>query len=397
MNVNFFLLCISVLFYVESFAQTKFESGYILKNDSVIVNCQILNKDWKNSPDRITYKIQENAESVTVSASDIKAFGIGAKKYISAVVKIDRTALAKNIFSTNSQPEWEERLLFLKVLSEGQANLFSYELTATVLFFFNVNGSPIQQLVYREYKDSDGKLKSNTLYLNQLNASLSCGKSYNSLNSIKYTHEKLVRYFDEYNQCMGKSEEPVSKEKVKRQAFNIKPTIGLMSSSLTIKNSLNGTKAEYDRAIHPRFGLEFDYTLPFNNQKWEIYFEPIFYQYKAEGSSNAGKTNITFSSGEFHLGLRHYFFLNKHTKLFLTLGAINNFIDHGEITFGGGLSDLELKTRFNFTIGAGFEFKKLSLGVRYYDRNILNSYTYWTSDFKTAGVFLGFKLLRQSR
>src|SRR5689334_10156176 len=114
MTIRSLFLLISIAFSAECLAQTKFASGYIIDKDSKKISCLILNKDWKNNPERISYKLPENNESLTVSANDIKEFSIdGDVKYISASVKLDNSALHKNRFSTTSQPEWVERVLFL--------------------------------------------------------------------------------------------------------------------------------------------------------------------------------------------------------------------------------------------------------------------------------------------
>lgn len=66
-------------------------------------------------------------------------------------------------------------------------------------------------------------------------------------------------------------------------------------------------------------GLELEYVLPFNKNKWALIFEPNFYSYKNETHIIETVYNVkeAFSIVEYPIGLRHYFFLNQKSKVFL--------------------------------------------------------------------------------
>ena len=121
-------LLLALLLSSSMYGQISFDQGYIIDNTNQKTNCLIKNLDWKNNPNEIEYKLFENTKPVKVAVQSIKEFGIdNVSKYISCNVNIDRSSEITNKLSRNKEPNFKKEVLFLKVLIEGNANLYVYE------------------------------------------------------------------------------------------------------------------------------------------------------------------------------------------------------------------------------------------------------------------------------
>ena len=103
----------------------------------------------------------------------------------------------------DENPDWGQEKLFLKVLLEGKAKLYCYDGRNGRKFFYSVNDTPINQLVYKRFIISSSIAENNS-YKDQLLMDLNCPNSgLPGLENITYTAEDLVEYFKAFNTCMG--------------------------------------------------------------------------------------------------------------------------------------------------------------------------------------------------
>ena len=65
----------------SSYSQVEFEQGYLINNDGKRLECLIKNVDWKNSPTKFQYKLNENSEPITASIDGVSEFGVGFHKF----------------------------------------------------------------------------------------------------------------------------------------------------------------------------------------------------------------------------------------------------------------------------------------------------------------------------
>lgn len=150
---NNLLFTLMVLISTLSFSQISFESGYFIDNSNNKVSCLIKNLDWKNNPTQFEYKLSEDSDSKKLDIKSVKEFGTNNdSRYVRALVNIERSE--PNFASTltdNPQPQFNEEELFLKVLIEGKANLYLYSFNNTTKYFYNIDDSNIEQLIYIRY------------------------------------------------------------------------------------------------------------------------------------------------------------------------------------------------------------------------------------------------------
>ena len=148
-----FLTIVTLLICVQAFSQISFEKGYFIDDAGQKSDCYIKNVDWKNNPTEFQYKLSETSEKKTATLADVQEFEIyNAAKYKRATVLVDVSNQSLKELESSDQPNWEERQLFLKVLVEGKASLFSYVDGNIRKYFIQKDASKIEQLVYKKHR-----------------------------------------------------------------------------------------------------------------------------------------------------------------------------------------------------------------------------------------------------
>ncbi len=394
------------LFLLNSYSQIEFEKGYIINNSGEKKACIIKNIDWHNNPTKINYKLSENDNIRTATIKDIEEFGIGNHlKFIRATVDLDKSSENLNYISENRKPTFEKETIFLKTLVEGKASLYKYTKGLLQRYFFKLDNQPIKPLVYKLYLIED-QLRKNEYFKQQIYNNLRCSAiTKEKLKKIDYIQKDLVKIFVAFNRCSN-SQYKNFVPKNKKDRFNLYAKIGLNSSLLSIDNSIaNENKFDFDRQYVFKIGLEIEYILPFNKNKWGIILGPNYQHYKSKkikktisiSGNQSIISNVNYHSLEIPVGIRYYMFLNNHSKLFINALYIKDFSINSSITFsrkdGSYLNEIEIGSWKNLAFGLGYNYNKFSFELRLETpRNILINYIYWNSDYKTISVIMSYKL-----
>ena len=389
------LTILTAILSINCYSQISFEKGYFINNNEQKIECLIRNKDWKNNPTKFVYRLSENAEQKKADIKLVREFGIyNYSKYIRSTVNIDRSSKDLNDLSTNRNPTFKEEELFLKVLVEGQSNLYQYEDGNLVRYFYSKeNSNNIEQLIFKNYKSSGDLLRENNRFKQQLLSELKCQQiKTKDIEKISYEKGDLVNIFVQYNQC-NNSEIVNFEEKQKKDLFNLTPRLGLNSSSLSIQNAISSSRdVNFGNKLGFRFGLEAEIILPFNKSKWAIIIEPTYQYFKSEKELSNSSAKVDYTSIEFPIGIRHYFFLNNDSKLFINGLYILDFPINSTILYNTG-TEIEITKSTNLGFGIGYKQNdKYSLELRY-DKSrggILSNYPSYSSDYNTLSVILGY-------
>ncbi|NDP27423.1 MAG: hypothetical protein GZ087_08375 [Flavobacterium sp.] len=193
--LTLFLFCSSFIY-----SQINFEKGYFISNSGVQTECFIKNYDWKSNPIEFEYKITlQKATSRKETVANIKEFGIeNSSKFKRFKVNMERSLNFSQNLSSNRNPVWIEEILFLKVLIEGDAKLYSYIDENMYKYFYETKSKPIAQLVRIKYatnntENSNGidsfseSIMENNLFRQQLNSDLTCESiTENDFQNLKY-------------------------------------------------------------------------------------------------------------------------------------------------------------------------------------------------------------------
>lgn len=402
-QVLFFLL--SIICY-NSFAQNNFEKGYFIDNYGKITNCLIKNVDWKNNPTDFQYKLSENEKLETLTIDTVKEFGINNfSKHIRAIVNIDRSSSNIDRLSKEREPVFMEEKLFLKTIIEGDANLYYYEDANLRRFFFNVKNADIQQLVFKNYlkDDHNFSISENNSYKQQLFSTLKCDKiSFRYVKNIDYNKEDLIKLIEKYNSCSSATATNFD-AKPKRDAFNLTIKAGLVSSSLEITSGFsNYRNVDFDNHFGLQFGIETEYILPFNNNKWSFIVAPRFQKFTETkevinngvvGLYNQYTAEVNYNTFEVPFGVRHYLFLNENAKLFLDASYILVLPTASNVKYSTG-TNVEIKKSSAFEFGFGFNYNhKFSMAFKYgIPREILSNYRNESGDYKNGSLVLGYTI-----
>lgn len=373
-KLSLVLLLISIL----SFAQNKFENGYYIDNNNTKIECLIKNYDWKNNPDEIEIKNSDDNKAITKHFDDFKEFGIYNKsKFIKATVKIDESSANTNTLTSTPNPTFAVKTVFLKVLVEGNSNLYYFANSDYERFFYTVNDK-IEQLIYKQY-NSGIDIAANEAYKQQLFVNFKCNNDQKSIIALKYDDDYLIDYFIKTNNCLSGNVATKAISEKRKFETNFKANILLnrINSNYDIPNgNISGNYTTEKRNVIS-FGFEAEIILPYNNKNWSFIFDPSYIQNKESFKIYKPQfinPDDTFYNNSFTvrlpLGLRRYFRLNENNSLFTNA------------TFSVNINKADIKTynpfnnstiiiadgsfvSSNFALGLGYQFKKYTAEIKY--------------------------------
>ncbi|MDT0539360.1 hypothetical protein [Croceitalea sp. P059] len=387
---NLLMLFAITLSFNNAVGQISFEKAYYFDNDKNRIDGFIKNIDWESNPTEFQFKTDLDAQFVTLSIESVSGFEIENQfKYFRSKVLIDRSSNAMSQLGYERNPSLKEETLFLKILIEGEYVLYEYVDQSLRRFFYGKKDMIPELLVYKRYKQNDNIIGTNQLYKQQIKNTISCDIiTLKRLNSLNYEKSSLKKFFKEINNCFGNSTVvEYDKEKTK---FNFYLKAGISTNS--IQTAIDQVY-EVNGLIGYRFGAELEFVFPFNKNKWAAVIDPNYRLVSNETStSNGVDVTVEFSSLEFPIGLRHYFFLNDKSKLFLEAYTNIEFGFNPSLTVG--TDKRKGKAESNFSVGGGYNHKgKFSIGLRVETpQDILSNFVNIEGRFWSASLLVGLKL-----
>ena len=388
------LALFTLILSVNSSAQINFEKGYFINNSGEKTECLIKNIDWKNNPTEFLYKLLENDTPKTATIEMVKEFGVNnISKYSRANVNIDRSSEMADKLSTNKSPVFNEEQLFLKTLVEGKANLYYYEDGNLTRFFVSNDSSKIEQLIFKSYIGEGITIHENNHFRQQLLNSLQCNTiSKNDLKNINYKKKELTKLFVKYNKCSNSGFTEFEK-KQERDKFNLNIRPGINFSSMSVYNTSSRRNFDFDSELSFRIGIEAEFILPFNKNKWALIVEPNYQYYKSEIEFETQTITADYHTIQIPFGLRHYFFLNNYSKIFLNSAIALDFSGDSKIE-RNDRTLYEIEKGNNMSFGVGYNHNgKYSLEFRYLPtREIIKNYGYVDSEYKRVSLIFGYNI-----
>lgn len=400
------LFFFAMVLIFKSFAQIKFEKGYYIDSTDQKIDCLIKDMEWQSNPTYFKYKLSKDDEVSTAAIEMVKEFGFAnGSKYVRRKVNIDISNVNYDRLEMGKDPIFREKEIFLKTLIEGKASLYLYKKENFIRYFYKTENTTIKQLVYRKYKTSYTKVKENSQFKHQLMTELKCNTiTIKEINQLEYEQESLLDFFEKYNNCDNGADVKIY-EKPKKDAFylNFRPRIN--QNSLSIQNEISATRdVDFGSKTGFGFGLEGELILPVHKNKWSIPFELVYQNFMSESNTENGLLAFAnYNSIEIPIGLRHYFFLSKNSKIFVNTSYIFDYVINSSIDYkrpdNSDPSFLEVESRGNIAFGAGLKlYDKLSVEMRYQtNRQILGGYAFWDSDYRTVSLIVGYSLNLISR
>jgi len=407
MNKKLFLVCLIIVLSSRIFSQITFERGYYLNNENLRVEGLIKNIDWQSNPSDFLFIQSETDQPVKMKIDSVAEFGVnGQSRYIRKKVKVDRSSEFIGDLSLEKAPLFTEEQLFLRVLIAGKHSLYEYLDGNLRRFFIESDKTAIEQLIFKLYLTEKKELDESTDFIKkkviaenndfrkQLWLHLRCDAiTIPEIENTDYERNSLIRLFEKFNVC-DHAEFVRYNNKTGNDFFNLTIRPGLNISTLNIGNSnILNKEMEFGTRAGFQIGIETEFILPFNKNKWAIIAEPGFLHYEGEGSSQSANAEINYHSFELPVGLRHYFFFGENSSVFINGSAVFNYAFNSDIKYNT-YQGLEINTNLSAAIGLGYKFKnrfsmEFSAGIM---RNLLVNYLYWYTDYNCYSFIFGYTI-----
>ena len=228
--------------------------------------------------------------------------------------------------------------------------------------------------------------KTNNSFQQQLLMNLTCGNVTDNIRKMKYNILDLKKYFIKYNECLGDEIKDYT-EQENQDSFHLRVSLGVNQSYISLMVYPQSI-GDFESQLAARFGVEAEYVLPFNKNKWSIIVEPNYQSYK----STLKAYTVNYTSFEIPVGLRYYMFLNRDSRFFINalMGKsfpIKSFMEWNNIEM------LNITTSLNISAGLGYNYRRISGELRYYsNKDLLNIYQSVTARYTRLSFILSIKV-----
>ncbi|MFC6269130.1 outer membrane beta-barrel protein [Frigoriflavimonas asaccharolytica] len=358
-------------------AQFTFDKGYFIDNEGTRIDCVIKNFDRSETPQEFEYKLENSDVLLKKSPKSVSYFEIyDVAKYVGAEVDFEKYDSDIRNLDTNKNPNFESKNLFLRIVVDGEYDLFKYLVGKQTTFYYRKGDGKIRPLIYKPYEIKTGSIAYNKQYIDEIEKEVTCDNVSDKLRTPDYYEVDLRKYFNAINLCVDSD---YTKLEVKKSSgkFNvyIRPRLNL--NNLQFNTNVPGQIFEMDSKSSFGFGLELEYLPGFTNQKLALIFEPSFQTYKAENTFIIPKSyggnliaNIDYKSLDLEFGFRYYIFIDNKSKFFVNTFFVTNFNKQSSFTLktedGTIIENSEGLSQLTLGIGVGYNYnKKISAEIRY--------------------------------
>ena len=281
-----------------------------------------------------------------------------------------------------------EETVFLHQLIEGKGNLFAYYDGNLSRYFYSIDDDAIQPLIYKRYLNTSNVVVTNARYKQQLLNALQCpDMKKRDFEKLKYAKKELQDLFLKFNRCNGSSDNELDYTP-ENNFFHLNLRPGLNISTLQVNHeTLQSRNVDFGSQMTGRIGLEAEFFMPFNKNKWSVIIEPTYQYFKSEKEVGSVNNQVDYKSIELPIGVRHHFYLNDETAIFINASFLF------DLNFDSTINMLKVSNGQNFVMGAGARYKKYAVEVRYgFDRNMLWKYQYYSTEYSTLSFIVSYNL-----
>lgn len=356
---------------IPLYGQVTFSEGTYIDNKDTSHQVLIKDLDWLNSPSEIIIKVDNIEKALPIK--DVKEFSVNDKKYIRYTGNLEVSSQKINNISKDPNFIFDNRTVFLKEEYDGEVKLYSYKSDDFNNYFYSINNSPLELLLYKRYYiDSSGKTIYKNTYQNTLSKNFSCG---NLKYSINYTTNELTRFIDKYSSCKNFVKKDTKDSKIRNiKKFRITAGIAMNTPSFSIETrDYNVSSTNDGSSFGATLGLE--YFLPINNNKWSLNADLNYINIESHSTGTVyNNVNIKLSEIQVLLNARHYMYINDGSRFFVSLG-INTSIINPVLTedftqnYANYSDTYERNVAANFVYGIGYKYNNLGFDVRYFTNN----------------------------
>ena len=182
------------------------------------------------------------------------------------------------------------------------------------------------------------------------------------------------------------------------------PVLGVIQSSFEISNvDPQNSKLDFGSKTDISFGVEAEYVLPFNKNKWSVFIEPSISKYSGTSTYHYMQLSVQYTEElqakssfiNVPVGGRHYFFINDKSQIFVDLAYVYIISKTDDIRTHDSnnlVLDKFLKTGSSIAAGIGFKYSSASVEARYYESQDLDDYILRQSTFSKFAILIKYRI-----
>lgn len=328
------LLLVLTLLSVTLVSGQENLKGYYIDNAGHQTDGFFMPGDFANT-ESLKFSHSADGDFVNIIPADIKEYGLDDNlKYQKYTVSVDNSHLAVGIISKNKNPEWVPKTIFVNVILEGDASLYSYFSTNGTIYFYKVDSKniPLTQLVYKKYMAGESSEAENNHYKQQLFNDVKCdGQRIDDFYGVGYKRPSLSKVFLNFNTCSGRAVQTYSATKNNKLKVNFTVFAGINNSMLSFMGADPQPADNKESNLNLGFGGEVALVLP--SRKFSLFlkadYEKVNGEFTHEEQTILRYTKNTYvidmSLVNVYLGGRYNLYLNTKNHLFIDAAFASGF------------------------------------------------------------------------
>jgi len=396
------LFLISIIYFLSTplLAQDLFEEGYYLNNQGENIQGYIDVFPLTESPTSFRFKKNKSDNVRSLSISEVSAFQVSGFKFVRFTGNIDLNLTP----SSNTDAEFEDRQIFLRMIVEGVVSLYSYKESDSEIYFYSTPTVPPTQLLNTEFIRADNSYAFNPIYKSQLRKLTKCESILGLIDDLKYNKKSLSYFLKEYNSCINQPSKTFSGLPfISPKYLNISLSVGATSYSMVATTQLNNIRiVRFKDNVIPNIAIELEQLLPVTKNKISIWARGDYKSFSKEETARFEDVDedskLYYNTIETSIGARGYAGTDL-IKGFLDVGMAKSFeIGKGVYVDYENRKDFDSpQFPLHFVFGAGLMIKNrfvLDTRLEYLDKRLSDQFSF--EDINYSMLTVNFKYLLKS-
>ncbi len=354
--------------------------GLIITQDRDTIEGTVQFKDRERNPEYIDFI--KDGESVRYFPEQLlefekrnaMRFSSGHLKYCTNPHKLNRLSDSENIL-------WTERWVFLRVLIEGELNLYEFvdDDSKLHLVIGTQSGELIDLLEFRY--EADGDIGVIARYRTQLKQVMhDCREIFRQIDGLPFNQSSIIRIVKEYHQCQGVD---IAYEDVSNM---IGLSISLQAGMTSVNHFISGEKTVdgYEAASAE---IDVEFILPRSDRLWMLFSGLGFRRYHVP-LSRILERDQTLNYLRLNTGFKRIL-VNKAWRLDFSAGITNSTLLNSD---GDELRSYEQ----GWLVGIGIRRKRARFDFKYEVSNGYSLFDGISTKVQTYFIMLGYVLFENA-